>query len=144
MPTPLPWRSSVAKHDAWKAWEQDNTVTSRARHIEHGSAGALGVAAALFFAGFCGVAGAAPPFFDFFPARRGAFLEFSAGGIFGASRGRAAKTALIRAFMGLISEPLSSSAALPVWESKFYGAFVLNRRVDLHADASRVPHRALQ
>ena len=136
MPTPLPWRSSVARHDAWKAWEQDNTVTSRAfmgaRHIEHGSAGAVGVAGARFFAGFCGVAGAARPFFDFFPARRGAFFG-AAGGIGGASRGRPAKTALILAFMGLISAPLSSSAALPVWKSKFYGAFILNRRVDLHA-----------
>ena len=143
MPTPLPWRSSVARHDAWNAWEQDNTVTSRtlmgARQMEQGSAGALGVAGALFFAGFCGVAGAAPPFFDFFPADRGAFFELSGGGTAGASRGRPAKTALIRAFMGLISAPLSSSAALPVWKSKFYGAFVLNRRVDLHAiDATLV------
>ena len=60
VPTPLPWRSSVARHDAWKAWEQDNTVTSRtlmgARQMEQGSAGALGlgVAGARFFAGFCG------------------------------------------------------------------------------------------
>ena len=138
MPTPLPWRSSVARHDAWKAWEQDNTVTSRtlmgARQMEQGSAGALGlgVAGARFFAGFCGVSGAAPPFFDFFPAKRDTFFG-AAGGIGGGSRGRPAKTALIRAFMGLISAPLSSSAALPVWKSKFYGAFVLNRRVDLHA-----------
>ena len=112
-------------------------MTSRAlmgaRQMEQGSAGALGVAGARFFAGFCGVAGAARPFFDFFPVDRGAFFEFSAGGIFGASRGRPASTARMRAFMGLISAPLSSSAALPVWKSKFYGAFVLNRRVDLHA-----------
>ena len=58
MPTPLPWRSSVARHDAWKAWEQDNTVTSRAlmgaRQMEQGSAGALGlgVAGAFLFAAF--------------------------------------------------------------------------------------------
>ena len=82
MPTPLPWRSSVARHDAWKAWEQDNTVTSRtlmgARQMEQGSAGALGlgVAGARFFAGFCGVSGAAPPFFDFFPAVVGVFGAF--------------------------------------------------------------------
>merc|ERR1739843_39656 len=102
--------------------------------MEQGSAGALGlgVAGARFFAGFCGVSGAAPPFFDFFPAKRDTFFG-AAGGIGGGSRGRPAKTALIRAFMGLISAPLSSSAALPVWKSKFYGAFVLNRRVDLHA-----------
>ena len=108
-------------------------MTSRtlmgARQMEQGSAGALGVAGARFFAGFCGVSGAAPPFFDFFPARRDTFFG-AAGGIGGGSRGRPAKTALIRAFMGLISAPLSSSAALPVWKSKFYGAFVLNRRVD--------------
>ena len=91
-------------------------MTSRtlmgARQMEQGSAGALGVAGTRFFAGFCGVSGAARPFFDFFPADRGAFFELSAGGIRGASRGRPAKTALILAFMGLISAPLSSSAAL--------------------------------
>ena len=90
-------------------------MTSRAlmgaRQMEQGSAGALGVAGARFFAGFCGVAGAARPFFDFFPAKRDTFFG-AAGGIGGASRGRPAKTALILAFMGLISAPLSSSAAL--------------------------------
>lgn len=83
------------------------------RHIEQGSVGGLGfgVGAGAFLAGFCGVAGAARPFF--FPATRGFFFDdLSAGGTGGALLGSSASTARIRALMGFISAFLSSSAAL--------------------------------
>ena len=44
---------------------------------------------------------------------------------------------------GLVVDSGTTDMYLPVWKSKFYGAFALNRRVDLHAvDATPARWRA--
>ena len=62
--------------------------------------------------------------------RRRGLPEHGISNYFVQRRGR---DAMMMTFPRSLHRVVDLEAALPVWKSKFYVAFVLNRRVDLHA-----------